>query len=74
MSEMLNGLRAGGATMVLVTHNVGEGLGVASHAAVMLGGKMVRFGSATGIDAADFAREYRELVVARDAEEPMAVA
>lgn len=74
LSEMLNGLRAGGATMVLVTHNVGEGLGVASHAAVMLGGKMVRFGSATGIDAADFAREYRELVVARDAEEPMAVA
>jgi heme exporter protein A len=74
LSELLHGLRASGATMVLVTHNVVEGLAVASHAAVMLGGRLARFGSAAGVDAADFARQYRELAVARDAEEPMAVA
>lgn len=72
LSEMLHGLRVGGATMVLVTHNVAEGLGVASHAAVMLNGRLVRFGSAVGIDAAEFTREYRALAVARDGEAPMA--
>ena len=74
LSELLHGLRAGGATMVLVTHNVVEGLAVASHTAVMLGGRMTRFGSAAGVDAAEFAREYRGVAVARDAEEPLAVA
>jgi heme exporter protein A len=74
LSDLLHGLRASGATMVLVTHNVVEGLAVASHAAVMLGGRLARFGSAAGLDAAHFAREYRELAVARDAEAPMAVA
>jgi heme exporter protein A len=74
LSELLHGLRDGGATMVLVTHNVAEGLTLASHAAVMLGGRLARFGSAVGVDAADFAREYRNLALAQDAEEPLAVA
>jgi ABC-type multidrug transport system ATPase subunit len=74
LSEMLHALRAAGATMVLVTHNVAEGLGVASHAAIMLGGRLMRFASTTGVDAAMFAREYRELALARDAETAVAVA
>lgn len=72
LSELLHGLRGAGATMVLVTHNVVEGLAVASHAAVMFGGRLMRFGSATGVNAADFARDYGSLVIARAGAEPVA--
>lgn len=74
LTEVLQGLRRNGATMVLVTHNVDEGLAVASHVAIMLRGQLARFGSTTGLNAGDFAREYRTLAVARDADAPMAVA
>jgi heme exporter protein A len=73
LSELLHGLRARGATMVLVTHNVGEGLAVASHAGVMMSGRMARFGTAIGIDPAEFARDYRDLSAAA-VEAPRAVA
>ncbi|HXD48576.1 MAG TPA: heme ABC exporter ATP-binding protein CcmA, partial [Gemmatimonadaceae bacterium] len=42
LTEMLHGLRAAGAALVLVTHNVDEGLAVASQAAVMIAGRVVR--------------------------------
>src|SRR4051812_25136815 len=38
LTDMLQLLRASGASMILVTHNVEEGLAVATHAAVMLAG------------------------------------
>ena len=62
VSEMLHRLRADGATMVLVTHNVAEGLAVASHAGIMVAGRLVRFVSATNVDPVDFTRAYRALV------------
>jgi heme exporter protein A len=74
LSEMLHRLRAGGATMVLVTHNVPEGLAVASHAAVMLDGRLTRVRATSGIDPGAFTREYRDLVVAGGDAQPMAVA
>jgi heme exporter protein A len=74
LSELLHGLRGRGATMVVVTHNVGEGLAVASHAGVMLNGRMARFGTATGVDPAGFAREYRDLSASAATEPPLAVA
>jgi heme ABC exporter ATP-binding subunit CcmA len=74
LSDVIHGLRSNGATMVLVTHNVGEGLAVASHAALMFGGRLVRLGPAIGLDPAGFAREYRDLAVANGDAGSMAVA
>jgi hypothetical protein len=51
-----------------VTHNVTEGLAVASHAAVMLDGQFARFGSTAGLVALEFEREYRDLAAGRDGE------
>src|SRR4051812_2609564 len=64
LSDMLHDLRAGGATMVLVTHNVAEGLAVASHVAVMLDGTLGQLRSTAGVDAASFADEYRAMSAA----------
>jgi heme exporter protein A len=62
LTGLLRDLRGRGATMVLVTHNIEEGLAIASHAAVMMRGELARFGSTGGMDAARFAAEYRQTV------------
>ena len=51
-----------GATMVLVTHNIGEGLALATHAAVMHGGRLLRLTRREELDSSSYAEEYRELV------------
>lgn len=66
LSRMLHDLRVKGATMVVVTHNVDEGLAVASQAVVMMGGKFVRSHSTAGLDPVSFSREYRTLVGASE--------
>ncbi len=63
LTGMLQSLRRSGAALLLVTHNVDEGLAVASHAAVMLAGRIVRIEDCTALDAAAFREEYRTLVV-----------
>lgn len=63
LTGMLRDLRAAGATLVLVTHNLDEGLAVASHAAVMLRGRFARFEPAGALDAHDYLAEYRALVI-----------
>ena len=63
LTEMLQTLRAAGAGLLLVTHNVDEGLAVASHAAVMLAGKIVRMEDCSALDVHVFREEYRALVV-----------
>jgi heme exporter protein A len=70
LSELLHGLRSRGATMVLVTHNVAEGLAVASHAGVMLNGSMVRFEPTSGVDPTGFSREYRDMALRAGTEAP----
>jgi heme exporter protein A len=62
LTETLEELRAGGATLVLVTHNIAEGLAVATHAAVMHGGRLLRLERRDEVDSASYAEEYRELV------------
>jgi len=52
----------GGATLVLVTHNIGEGLALATHAAVMHGGRLLRLERREELNSASYADEYRELV------------
>jgi heme exporter protein A len=65
LTALLQSLRARGATLVVVTHNVIEGLALATHAAIMTEGRFARFeqgGDARGFDAQRYAAEYRELV------------
>jgi ABC-type multidrug transport system ATPase subunit len=64
LSDLLAELRSSGAALVLVTHNIDEGLALATHAAVMNRGKLVRSEPRPSIDESKFAAEYRELVAA----------
>ena len=62
LTAVLVELREGGATLVLVTHHLGEGLALATHAAVMRAGRFARFEPREGLDPARYADDYRELV------------
>jgi heme exporter protein A len=62
LTETLGRLRGEGATLVLVTHNIAEGLAVATHAAVMRAGRLIRCERRDEWDSVSFADEYRELV------------
>jgi heme exporter protein A len=53
--------RAAGAALVVVTHQLSEGLAVASQAAVMRAGRFLRHEPTQGLDVARYAAEYREL-------------
>jgi len=64
LTDMLLLLREHGASLLLVTHAVDEGLAVASHAAVMLGGHIVRRDACAALDARRYHAEYRALVLA----------
>lgn len=61
LTGMLRELREAGATLLLVTHNVLEGLAVATHAGVMRAGRMEGITPTAGVDAGAFAAEYRRL-------------
>jgi heme exporter protein A len=56
--------REHGAALLLVTHNLGEGLALATQAAIMRRGRFVRHESRSALDAASYASAYRELVTA----------
>ena len=65
LTALLQSLRGRGATLVVVTHNVGEGLALATHAAIMTDGKFARLerrDDSRGFDAQRYTMEYRELV------------
>lgn len=62
LASLLEKLRSRGASLILVTHNVEEGLALATHAAIMTGGRIARIGPRSGLDPAGFAREYHDLV------------
>jgi len=72
LTDMLRLLRASGATLVLVTHNVDEGLAVASHAAIMLGGRIVRRDAAGSLDPRAYLADYRAMVLAAADRSPAA--
>jgi heme exporter protein A len=55
-------LRATGTTMVLVTHQIAEGLALATHAAIMRAGELVRMESGATFDPAEYLTIYREHV------------
>ena len=62
LTALLQELRAAGAAIVIVTHNIAEGLSLASRAAVMQAGRFVRQDPIERIDASSYARTYREAV------------
>lgn len=62
LTAALSTLRESGATLVLVTHNLEEGLSLATHAAIMRDGRFVRFEERAAIDAPAYAVTYRALV------------
>ena len=62
LTSMLDTVRAGGAAMLLVTHNLAEGLALATHAAVMRNGTFVRHERRADVNPTAFAAEYRELL------------
>lgn len=64
LASLLGELRQSGAAIILVTHNVDEGLGLASHAAIMNRGQLARLEPRGGLDPVSFAREYHDLVAA----------
>jgi heme exporter protein A len=64
LSEVLRDLREAGAALVLVTHNIEEGLSLATHAAIMHRGRLVRTDRRDALEPAEYATSYRELVAA----------
>lgn len=64
LSTLLGQLAAGGASLVVVTHNIDEGLSLATRAAVLSRGQMVRTQDCASVDREVFGREYQQLVSA----------
>jgi heme exporter protein A len=64
LTTMLSGLRARGAALVLVTHNIAEGLALATRAGVMVRGRLVSDEPASGLDVAAFGAAYHARVTA----------
>lgn len=64
LTDALGELKAHGATLVLVTHNLSEGLALATHSAIMQSGKFVdeQPVSPSGFDVAGYQAKYRALV------------
>ena len=63
LSDAIGELKAHGAALVLVTHNLAEGLALGTRVAVMVAGKLVRLTTRDALDPAAFAAEYRALVL-----------
>lgn len=59
LTGLLVALKAAGTALVLVTHNLPEGMALATRVAVMRGGRFVREAARAGLDAEGFAAEYR---------------
>jgi heme exporter protein A len=64
LTSLLQELRASGTTIVIVTHNITEGLALATHAAIMDRGRFERFDTRPAIDPDSYSRTYREAVAA----------
>jgi ABC-type multidrug transport system ATPase subunit len=62
LTAMLRAVRSSKAALLLVTHNLAEGLALATHAAVMRHGEFVRHDASASVDVARYAAEYRELL------------
>jgi heme exporter protein A len=64
LSSLLTNLKNRGAALILVTHNVDEGLSLSTTAAIMNSGRIVRIEPRSAIEPQSFTRQYQELVEA----------
>ena len=64
LTAVLQELRSAGTAIIVVTHNLVEGLSLATHATVMQRGRFVRYDAAGIIDAKSYAATYREALAA----------
>src|SRR5436190_12877776 len=64
LTTLLRELRSSGTAVIVVTHNLSEGLSLATHAAMMQRGRFVRYDAADRINAGAYAVAYREAVAA----------
>ena len=64
LTTLLRELRTAGTSIIIVTHNLAEGLSLATHAAVMQRGQFVRYDRADRIDASAYLTTYREVLAA----------
>jgi heme exporter protein A len=62
LTSVLQELRSAGTAIIVVTHNLAEGLSLATHAAVMQRGKFVRYDKAGSVDPKSYAATYRRAV------------
>jgi heme exporter protein A len=62
LTTLLRELRSAGTAIIIVTHNLAEGLSLATNAAVMQRGRFVRYDRSEGIDSTSYAATYREAV------------
>jgi heme exporter protein A len=62
LSDLLAELRESGAAVVLVTHNLEEGLSLATQAAIMHRGRLLRTDQRETLNASEYAAEYRQLI------------
>ena len=60
LTALLSELRSAGTAIIVVTHNLVEGLSLATHAAVMQHGRFIRYDAAERIDAVTYSTTYRE--------------
>ena len=63
LTELLRSLRDAGAALALVTHSVEEGLTLATHAAIVLDGRIRRHDATGALEPAAYADEYRRLAL-----------
>jgi heme ABC exporter ATP-binding subunit CcmA len=59
LTEALLGLKEAGATLILVTHNLDEGLAIATHVAVLREGKFASYEPRDQIETAEYVARYR---------------
>jgi heme exporter protein A len=64
LTAVLRDLRSAGTAIIIVTHNLVEGLSLATHTAVMQRGKFVRYDPSAAIDPGSYATTYREALAA----------
>jgi heme exporter protein A len=66
LTEVLTERREAGAALLLVTHNLTEGLALATQAAIMRRGRFVRHEARALLDPGSYQSQYRELAAIHD--------
>lgn len=64
LTDVLRDLKNDGAALVLVTHQLNEGLEIADYTAVMLDGRFVQYQASREVNRNEYAAQYRDMVSA----------